>query len=214
MSFTTGSRKISRVTSRAIIWTHVEILTARAQHCCTATFSLQWRHNARDGISNHRGLDSLLLRLFRRRSSKTPKLRVTGLSEGNPPVTGGFPPQRASNAENVHIWWRHHTMLKLIWWLAHVFMCIWGILRLRDKSSIWRLSVKKLKVSNSRRWHQNNHNPLKFGKRFGKKMTSAKFHRDWEIYNSNVAPWEFLWDLIIRLTRHWTRRQNQELRYY
>ena len=27
------------------------------------------------------------------------KIRVTGLCEGNPPLTGGFPPQRASNAE-------------------------------------------------------------------------------------------------------------------
>ena len=36
------------------------------------------------------------------------KLRVTGLYEGNSPVTGEFPLQRASNAENVSIWWRHH----------------------------------------------------------------------------------------------------------
>ena len=35
-------------------------------------------------------------------------LPVTGLCEGNPPVTGGFPSQRASNAENIFIWWRHH----------------------------------------------------------------------------------------------------------
>ena len=28
---------------------------------------------------------------------------------GNSPVTGGFPPQRASNAENVSIWRRHHV---------------------------------------------------------------------------------------------------------
>ena len=26
------------------------------------------------------------------------------------PATGGFPPQRASNAENVSIWWRHHAV--------------------------------------------------------------------------------------------------------
>ena len=29
--------------------------------------------------------------------------------EGNPPVAGRFPTQRASNAENVSIWWRHHV---------------------------------------------------------------------------------------------------------
>ena len=36
------------------------------------------------------------------------KLRVTGLCEGNSPVTGEFPAQRASNAENISIWWRYH----------------------------------------------------------------------------------------------------------
>ena len=61
--------------------------------------SLQWRHNEREGVSNHQRLDCLHTRLFRRRSKKTPKLRVTGLCEGNPSVTDGFPPQRASNAE-------------------------------------------------------------------------------------------------------------------
>ena len=44
----------------------------------------------------------------RRRSKKTSKLRGTGLCAGNSPVTGEFPAQRASNAENVSIWWRHH----------------------------------------------------------------------------------------------------------
>ena len=35
------------------------------------------------------------------RSKKTSKLRVTGLFAGNSPVTGEFPAQRASNAENL-----------------------------------------------------------------------------------------------------------------
>ena len=43
----------------------------------------------------------------RRRSKKTSKLRTTGLCAGNSPVTGEFLAQRASNAENVSIWWRH-----------------------------------------------------------------------------------------------------------
>ena len=34
---------------------------------------------------------------------KTSKLRVTGLCDGNSPLTGEFPAQRASNAENVSI---------------------------------------------------------------------------------------------------------------
>ena len=41
----------------------------------------------------------LLNRLFRRRSKKTSKLRVTGLCAGNSPGTGEFPAQMASNAE-------------------------------------------------------------------------------------------------------------------
>ena len=40
------------------------------------------------------------------KKKKTPKLRVTGLCEGNSPVTGEFPAQMASNAENVSISWR------------------------------------------------------------------------------------------------------------
>ena len=31
-------------------------------------------------------------------------------SEWNSQLTGEFPAQRASNAENVSIWWRHHVM--------------------------------------------------------------------------------------------------------
>ena len=47
--------------------------------------TLQWRHNGRDGVSNHQPRDWLLNRLFRRRSKKTSKLRVTGLCAGNSP---------------------------------------------------------------------------------------------------------------------------------
>ena len=53
---------------------------------CREMVSLKWRHihNERDGVSNHRRLDCLLNRLFRRRSKNTSKLRVTALCEGNP----------------------------------------------------------------------------------------------------------------------------------
>ena len=45
----------------------------------------------------------IVYHLFKRRSKKTSKLRVTGLCEGNSLVTGKLPAQRASNAENVSI---------------------------------------------------------------------------------------------------------------
>ena len=51
----------------------------------------------------------LLNRLFRGRSKKTSKLRVTGFCVGNSLGPVNFP-QRASNAENVSIWWRHHVL--------------------------------------------------------------------------------------------------------
>ena len=70
--------------------------------------SLQWRHNGRDGVPNHQPHNCLLNCLFTRRSKKTSKLRVTGLCEGNSPVTGEFPARRASSAENISIWWHHH----------------------------------------------------------------------------------------------------------
>ena len=74
-------------------------------------FSLRWRHNARDGVSNHQPHDCLLNVSFRHRSNKTSKLRVTGLCVGNSPGTA----QRASYAENVSISWRHHVFRKRPW---------------------------------------------------------------------------------------------------
>ena len=47
--------------------------------------TLRWRHNGGDGVSNHQPHHCLLKRLFRRRSKKTSKLRVTGLCAGNSP---------------------------------------------------------------------------------------------------------------------------------
>ena len=72
-------------------------------------FILHWRHNGHDGVPNHEPHHCLLNHIFERRSKKTSKLRVTGLCAGNSPVTGEFPAQMASYAENVSIWWRHHV---------------------------------------------------------------------------------------------------------
>ena len=71
-------------------------------------YTLQWRHNGCDSVSNHQPQDRLLNRLLRRRSKKTSKLRVTGLWTGNSSGTDELPAQMASNAEKVSIWWRHY----------------------------------------------------------------------------------------------------------
>ena len=52
---------------------------------------VRWRHNEHDGVSSHRRLDCLFSPLFRRRSKKASKLRVTGLCDENSPVIGEFP---------------------------------------------------------------------------------------------------------------------------
>ena len=59
-------------------------------------------------VASHRRLDCLLNSLCGRKSKKTSKLYVTGPCEWNSPVTREFPAQRASVAENVSVWWRHH----------------------------------------------------------------------------------------------------------
>ena len=52
----------------------------------------------------------------------TSKLRVTGLYVGNSPLTGEFPTQKTSNAENASIWWRHHGDFRVN--LSHAENCI------------------------------------------------------------------------------------------
>ena len=105
---------ISHRTLKAVIMqSHITALVyLRVWHglVLASVRSLQWRHNGRDSVSNHQPHDCLLNRLFRRRSTKISKLRVTGLCVGNSPGTGEFPAQRASNAENVSIWWRHPVL--------------------------------------------------------------------------------------------------------
>ena len=57
--------------------------------------SSQWRHNGRDGVWNQ---------------AENTIAPLHWPLWGEPPVTGGFPSQRASNTENVSIWWRHHVL--------------------------------------------------------------------------------------------------------
>ena len=106
--------------------------------------SLLLRHNGRDGVSNHQPHDCLLNLPFRRRSKKTPKLRVTGLCGGNSPETGEFPAQRASNAENVSIWWRHHVLhvcpgITNVWFNVQLskWICRWY----RNNFKRWKVAV-------------------------------------------------------------------------
>ena len=84
--------------------------------------SLKWRHNERGSVSNNQRLHFLSNCRFRSSSKKTSKFRVTGLCAGISPVTGELPTQRARNAENVSIWWRHHVHDKTCWSLLLILL--------------------------------------------------------------------------------------------
>ena len=87
------------------------------------------------GFSNHRRLDCLYRRLFRRRSKKTSKLSVTGLCEENSQVTGEFPTQRISNAENISIWWRHHDS-NTLFYFSEIKQCITVVMMTSSKGYV------------------------------------------------------------------------------
>ena len=73
-------------TKLSLWWLFIDMIFD--SNCGTQTLiynSLWWRHNDHDSVSIHQPDECLLNRLFRRRSKKTSKLRVTGLCEGNSP---------------------------------------------------------------------------------------------------------------------------------
>ena len=105
--------------------------------CNPRVFPLQWHHNGHNIVSNHQPRVCLLNRLFRRRSKKTSKIRVPGLCTGNSPVTGEFPAQMASNAENVSIWWRHHATTDM---QRHILSYPW-------RAELWSGSIKYIQTS-------------------------------------------------------------------
>ena len=120
------------------------------------------------------------------RSKKTSKLCVTGLCEGNSPVTGEFPTQKASNAENISIWWRHHEVrgnyvgrqcIHWYWWPGH--LCT------------KRTDVLPHNIVKSRSCEivcYNYRNPLKFDRHFGAAAeVPVEFQSDWKNIKPNLA---------------------------
>ena len=100
--------------------------------CCVLTqfTPLQWHHNKHKGISDHWHLHCLSTVWSCTDQRKLQKLHVTGLCVGNSLVTGEFPAQKASNLENVSIWWRHHDTLsqpreRFLVLASHWFLHYW-----------------------------------------------------------------------------------------
>ena len=103
--------------------------------------TLHCRHNGRDSVSNHQPHDCLLNRLFRHRSKKTSKLRVTGLCVGNSPGTGEFPhkwpvTRKMFPFDDVIMWKRRDSEDTLAAW--------------RLESSATRLFVQKLVLASTK----------------------------------------------------------------
>ena len=79
-----------------------------SQACCVYEIALQWRHSERDSVSNPRPASRLFAQPFVqaqiKEQIKAPRHR---------PLWEEFtdhrsiPLQRASNAENISMWWRH-----------------------------------------------------------------------------------------------------------
>ena len=108
----------------------------------TRCLSLQWRHNERDCVLNHRRIQCLLNRLFRRGSKKTSN------------IPGGFPSQRAGNAENVSISWRHHVIRTPSYPLCMTkdlyYLCHFSVKKLLNTKIITMKSYESIDISNHR----------------------------------------------------------------
>ena len=88
--------------------------------------SLQWRHSECDGVSNHQPHDCLPERLFRRKSKKTSKPRVTGLCVGNSPGPVNSPHKWPVTRKCFHLttssWLCRISTNKCVygWWLNNI----------------------------------------------------------------------------------------------
>ena len=73
---------LTTISPKVLVWWRIASKKARK---ADILYTLRWRHNDHAGVSNHQPHGCLLNRLFRHRSKKTSKLRVTGLCAGNSP---------------------------------------------------------------------------------------------------------------------------------
>ena len=125
---------------RFSVWWHL--------HAMQINYAEWWQRL--NGVSNHQPPECLLNRLFRHRSKKTSKLSVTGLCAGNSPMTGEFPGQGASNAENVSIWWRlhgtqHNYMYIEKWQYMRRFVCL-SLTKIEPLETVIGLSANCLRI--------------------------------------------------------------------
>ena len=139
-------------------------------------FTLLWRHNEQDSVYNHQPRGCLLDRLFRRRSKKTSKLRVTGLCVGNSPGPVNSPPKGPVTRKMFpfddvimmghsasHRWWfvwwprifnfvhqwetREHVIRDILW--THTFIR-WEVNQLQINIEAWKFAYSDCSQNNDR----------------------------------------------------------------
>ena len=106
------SRRTLYVLTQVLFWW----LFPKLPHKMEIRFALQWRHNGRDSVSNHQPHDCLLNRLFRRRSKKASKLRVSGLCAGISPGPVNCPHKGQLRGKCFHLMtssWTHRRSVML-----------------------------------------------------------------------------------------------------
>ena len=77
----------------------------------------------------------ILTKYSRKHSIARQKAVLLVFCEGNSPMTGGFPSQRANNEENVSIWWRHHCLICT----QHLSMTRYVWYRVIEDRAMWSL---------------------------------------------------------------------------
>ena len=95
-------------------WPTSQVLYLQREHSVTSNSFMktsQWRHNERDRVASQ--ITSLTIvystvysGVDQRKHQRSALLAF--VRRIHPSVTGEFPAQKASNAENISIWWRHH----------------------------------------------------------------------------------------------------------
>ena len=104
--------------------------------------ALQWRHNERDGGSNHQHYDCLLNPLFKGQFKENINAPRHWPLWGESTCDRWIPRTKAYIAENVSIWWRHHVSKADAWWKQTCLAYIWGhtfVLKIVFTLVGWRL---------------------------------------------------------------------------
>ena len=104
-------------------------------------YSLQWRHNGRESVSNHQPHDFYSI-VYSDADQRKHQRSASLAFAGNSPGTGEFPAQMASYVENVSIWWRLHGNCAHFILLRRIFVCLFCIFDGRQLSShtlLWYL---------------------------------------------------------------------------